>query len=99
MTGPTGGPSFPRLIRQFFCERLVAQRRASPRTVAAYRDAFRLFLEYVQTRTGKRPSKLDLTDIDAELVVAFLDYPCVPTCLRQSPPSRLLKHEVGRELA
>lgn len=58
----------------FFTERLMAQRRASPHTVASYRDAFRLLLAFVQRRTGKAPSKLALEDLGAVVIGEFLDY-------------------------
>ena len=50
------------------------QRHASPHTVAAYRDTFRLLLAYAHTQTGKQPSQLDLADLDAGLIAAFLDH-------------------------
>lgn len=59
-------------IEAYFTERLIGQRRASPRTVAAYRDTFRLLLGFAQERTGKAPSALDLADLDATLIGAFL---------------------------
>ena len=62
------------VMEGFFTERLVAQRRASPNTVASYRDAFRLLLAFVQRRTGKAPSKLALDDLDAVVIGAFLDH-------------------------
>ena len=59
-------------LEAFFTERLLAQRRASAHTIAAYRDAFRLLLRFAQTRTGKAPSRLDITDLDAPLIAEFL---------------------------
>jgi integrase/recombinase XerD len=67
-------PGFPALLQEFFLERLIAQRNASPQTVAAYRDGFRLFLQFAQQHVGKAPERLVLTDLDAPLVLAFLDY-------------------------
>lgn len=61
-------------LQAFFTQRLVAQRRASPNTIAAYRDAFRLLLTYAQDRTGKRPDRLALEDLNAPLIAAFLDH-------------------------
>jgi site-specific recombinase XerD len=58
----------------FFTERLIGQRRASPHTVASYRDTFRLLLGFAQRRTGKAPSKLALEDLDAVEIGAFLDH-------------------------
>jgi site-specific recombinase XerD len=61
-------------LEAFFTDRLARQRHASPHTVAAYRDTFRLLLGFVQDTTGKAPCQLDLADLDAPLVGAFLDY-------------------------
>lgn len=61
-------------LQAFFTDRLLRQRRASPRTVAAYRDTFRLLLGFVQARTGKAPSTLGWDDLDAPTVSAFLDH-------------------------
>lgn len=62
------------LVQSFFTERLMHQRQASPRTVAAYRDAFRLLLRYLQERLKKAPSVLALSDLDAQVIGAFLDH-------------------------
>ncbi|WGF90954.1 tyrosine-type recombinase/integrase [Marinivivus vitaminiproducens] len=64
----------PSLIERFFTQWLMRQRNASPHTVAAYRDTFRLLLRFAHRRTGKRPSALSLGDLDADLIVAFLDH-------------------------
>jgi integrase/recombinase XerD len=62
------------LMQAFFSERLIRERHASPHTVAAYRDAMRLLLQFAAERTGKQPSMLQIDDIDAPLVGAFLDH-------------------------
>lgn len=61
-------------LEAFFTERLGRQRHASPHTVTAYRDAFRLLLVYAHEHTGKAPVELDFADLDAPLVGAFLDH-------------------------
>jgi site-specific recombinase XerD len=61
-------------LQAFFTERLVRQRQASPHTVAAYRDTLRLLLKFASKRVGKQPSKLDVADLDAPLIGAFLDH-------------------------
>jgi site-specific recombinase XerD len=61
-------------LEAFFTERLASQRRASPNTIAAYRDAFRLLLRFVQDATGTQPAKLQLENLDAPLIGAFLDH-------------------------
>jgi integrase/recombinase XerD len=63
----------PALIERFFTQRLMQQRNASPHTIASYRDTFRLLFSFAQTRLGKPPSKLDLADLDAPFIGAFLD--------------------------
>ena len=65
---------FPALLQDFFLRRLVEQRGASTRTVESYRDAFELLLAFAERRSGKRPSALSLCDLDAPLVLDFLDY-------------------------
>ncbi len=60
------------LLERFFTQRLLHQRRASPHTIAAYRDTFRLFLRFLHDRHGKPPAELALADLDADRVSAFL---------------------------
>lgn len=67
-------PSFPALIQQFFTEYLVNQRAMSPNTVASYRDALMLFLDFAHARLGKAPTELCLSDIEPDLILAFLDH-------------------------
>lgn len=67
-------PSFPTLLQDFFCQRLIAQRNASARTVASYRDSFRLLLRYAHSHLRKAPAALSLTDLNAPFILSFLDY-------------------------
>jgi integrase/recombinase XerD len=62
------------VVQAFFLERLIAQRNASRQTVAAYRDSFRLLLQFAHQHVGKAPERLELKDVDAPLVLAFLDH-------------------------
>jgi len=62
------------LLEAFFTTRLQRQQAASPNTIAAYRDTFRLLLRFADEHLRKRPSDLLLADIDAALVSAFLDH-------------------------
>jgi len=62
----------PAYVQRFFTERLAMQLKASPNTVASYRDTFRLLLRYVSGRLRRPPTELQVTDIDAELVGMFL---------------------------
>lgn len=62
------------LLEAFFVVRLLNQRKASPHTVASYRDTFRLLLAFGKRHLGKDPCDLFLEDLDADLVAAFLDH-------------------------
>jgi len=64
--------SLPALLQSFFTDRLLAQRCASPHTVASYRDCFRLMLSFAAKQLGKAPSDLMLEEIDAPFVGRFL---------------------------
>jgi site-specific recombinase XerD len=66
--------SLASLLQDFFCQRLTTQRNASPRTIASYRDTFRLLLRFVEARSPGSLSTLSLPDLDAPLVLAFLDH-------------------------
>jgi integrase/recombinase XerD len=65
--------NFPALLETFFTDRLIAQRRVSPHTVASYRDTFRLLLQFAHKELGKPPSKLAMTDLNTTLIGAFLN--------------------------
>ena len=67
-------PSFPALVQTFFAEHLTQQRALSPRTVAAYRDMFVLFLDFAANQGAKSPAEIKLTDITPDLILAFLDH-------------------------
>jgi site-specific recombinase XerD len=64
--------SFPCLLQQFFVQRLMQQLHASPCTVAAYRDTFRLLLAFAHRQLGKQPNDLALEDLNATLILDFL---------------------------
>lgn len=66
--------NFAPLLEHFFTQRLMRQRQGSPHTISSYRDTFRLFLKFTQQRLNKPPSQLKFEDIDAPLIVAFLDH-------------------------
>jgi site-specific recombinase XerD len=67
-------PSFPALVQSFFTEHLTQQRALSSRTVASYRDAFVLFLNFAHQRLKRPPTELLLADITPALILAFLDH-------------------------
>ena len=61
-------------LQAFFAEHLLAHKRASPQTIACYRDTFRLLLRFMRQRTGAEPAVLPLAALDADAVLAFLDH-------------------------
>ena len=67
-------PSFPALLQRFFVEHLSQHRAVSPQTVAAYRDTFRLLLGFTEKKLNKVPSAISLTDLNAKLLLEFLDH-------------------------
>jgi integrase/recombinase XerD len=61
-------------LQAYFTERLIGQRAASPNTIAAYTITLRLLLRFAAQRAGTAPSKLDIAELDAPLIAAFLDH-------------------------
>jgi integrase/recombinase XerD len=62
------------IMQGFFTDHLITQRHASPHTVTSYRDTFTLLLGYAHQRSGKLPAQLDIADLDAVLIGAFLTH-------------------------
>ena len=73
MVDPLPAPTFATLLQRFFTEHLVHHRAVSPRTIAAYRDTFRLLLRFAERRIDKAPTAVRLADLDDTLVLAFLN--------------------------
>jgi integrase/recombinase XerD len=61
-------------LQTYFTDRLIAQRAASPNTISAYKTTFRLLLGYATKNIGKAPATLDIAELDAPLIAAFLDH-------------------------
>jgi integrase/recombinase XerD len=61
-------------LRAFFTDRLAQQQRASGHTIAAYRAAIKMLVVFAALREGKTPSRLDIADLGAQTVGAFLDH-------------------------
>src|ERR1039457_6777775 len=61
------------VLQECFTRRLISQRQASPCTIAAYRDAWRLLLGFAAARTGQHPGGLSLAALAAPLTTAFLE--------------------------
>ncbi len=62
------------LLERFFTQRLMQQRQASPHTISSYRDTFRQLLKFIQRQLHQHPSDLNIEQIDAPLIAAFLNH-------------------------
>src|SRR5260370_19696777 len=71
------------LLQAFFIDYLYGQKRASTQTVESYRETFRLLLRFLQQATGKAPSALHTLDLDAPVILRFLDH---LECQRNNQP-------------
>jgi len=71
LSAPT---EFAKLLQSFFTERLLQQQNVSPKTIVAYRDTFRLLLNYAQRVKTIVPEKMTLFDFNAPLILDFLNH-------------------------
>jgi site-specific recombinase XerD len=67
-------PDLGTLIRNFFEQYLVSQRGLSGHTVLAYRDTWKLLLQFASRRHRKTCVALALENLTADTVRRFLDY-------------------------
>ena len=61
-------------LQSFFTTYLLGQRAASPHTIAAYRDTWRMLLIHIHTRTGICPADIDICDLHAGAITGFLQH-------------------------
>ena len=73
-------------LTAFFQQRLPVERNASVHTGDSYAYAFKLLLEYASNRYKARPSQLRVEQLDAPLVISFLNH--LETDRANSPSSR-----------
>ncbi len=62
------------LVESFFTQRLIQQQQASPATLSAYKDSLRLLFRFASSQLGKHIDRLDIQDLDYNIVLAFLDF-------------------------
>lgn len=58
---------------EMISSRLSLYRQASPHTISSYRDTFRQLLKFAARTLHKPPSRLSFEEVDAPLIVSFLD--------------------------
>ncbi|MEE8056812.1 MAG: tyrosine-type recombinase/integrase [Pseudomonadales bacterium] len=62
-----------KLISKFFNQHLPLQRGASPNTIIAYQDAFKLLFCFISKKTKRSCDEITLEDFDRDTIVAFLN--------------------------
>jgi integrase/recombinase XerD len=62
------------LVQGFFQDHLRRTCGASEHTVRAYRDTLRMLFEFMADRSGRKVASLDLDDVRADAVLAFLNH-------------------------
>jgi site-specific recombinase XerD len=62
------------IVQSFFTQHLTEHKQVSPRTVTAYRDTFRLLFTFVQNKTSHTPSEVEIQELDAPMILEFLDH-------------------------
>ena len=61
-------------LQAYFTTRLAGELGASPHTIAAYRDSWRLLLRFIAETRHCAPQQLDLSQMNAELISNFLTH-------------------------
>ena len=61
-------------LSDFLRAHLPRERGASQNTIASYAHCYRLLLVFAAERRKTRPSQIQIEDLDAALICAFLDH-------------------------
>ena len=81
-------------ITAYLRERLPNERKASPHTCDTYAYAFQLLFQFASQRLGCSPAALQLEQLDAPLVLAFLEH--LQAGRRNGPSTRNARLAVAR---
>jgi integrase/recombinase XerD len=84
------------ILQSFFTDRMITQKHASRHTLRSYRDTFRLLLTFAQHAIGTPPWKLDISQLDADLITSFLCW--LETERNNSPRTRNARLSAVRSL-
>jgi integrase/recombinase XerD len=84
------------ILQSFFTDRMITQKHASQHTIRSYRDTFRLLLTFTQQAIGTPPWKLDVGQLDADLITSFLRW--LETDRSSSPRTRNARLSAIRSL-
>jgi integrase/recombinase XerD len=55
-------------VRRFLLEHLVSERNLAPNTQRSYRDTLCLLLPFAARQAKKKPDRLTVTDLSAEII-------------------------------
>jgi len=75
MNAHRNSPLLSQLLQGFFYQNLIGQRNVISRTIASYRDTFRLLLQHASKDLRKPPTKMCLGDLDVTTILGFLAHP------------------------
>lgn len=59
-------------LSEFLTENLAGTRNLSPNTIKSYRDVYKLFIEYMETRCSKKADKIMIKNFTKEVIEQFL---------------------------
>lgn len=65
---------FATLLSRYFTRYLTNERGSSPQTIDSYRNAFILYLEYIESVAGIRPEKMTVNEYTRESITGFLNW-------------------------
>ena len=65
---------FATLLSGYFTRYLPNERGSSPQTIDSYRNAFILYLEYMESIWGIKPENLSVKDYTRESILGFLKW-------------------------
>lgn len=65
---------FATLLSKYFTRYLPNERGSSPQTIDSYRNAFILYLDYMESVCGIKPEKMSVKDYTQESILGFLNW-------------------------
>lgn len=77
---------FAKHLSRYFTRYLPNERGSSPQTIDSYRNAFVLYLEYMESVGGIKPEKISIKDYTRESILGFLKW--LEECRKNSASTR-----------
>ena len=71
---PIKSTDFATLLSRYFTRYLPNERGSSPQTIDSYRNAFILYLDYMESVCGIKPEKISIRDYTRESILGFLSW-------------------------